>query len=323
MADYKASTAITTNAYYRFANVGTGTDLHYNGSSVIASTENGSKDQTWYYTSAKKLTCVRNLNGTYLSGTANTMGSSGGIITLETESVDSTYGPKVRIKNSSGNYLRASGSVISWSSTKDNNSLWYAERIIRITGVPSLGEEYFSARTQRNIPATATTTYNFKDGAMNSSWDTGVRNLYKKIFKQSSAPDGSCFYNLYGALYSSSSYKGKFHTGIDMDCYNGAPVYSPVAGTIVNSDTANAATYGMVTIKGNDGLYYIFLHMANRKTSGTVSVGTQIGTQSNVGTSADHVHFEISTYTQYASIPANSYMQLGGTYYPYDVLCNL
>ncbi|MPN63533.1 hypothetical protein SDC9_211297 [bioreactor metagenome] len=95
---------------------------------------------------------------------------------------------------------------------------------------------------------------NTTGGTWSSTWTTKVNALYNALFNQT-ASQARAYYNLYGAMYSNTvspiSYRGKFHTGIDMTYSSGCNVYAPISGTIKGIDRT---TWGTVYIEKSSGV---------------------------------------------------------------------
>lgn len=89
------------------------------------------------------------------------------------------------------------------------------------------------------------------------------------------------------------------HGGIDIGVPEGTPILSVCDGKVINFDTCGNAGY-MVTILGDDGCYYKFMHMTTGSAEefivkdGRVYAGQQIGYSGNTGkSSGPHLHFQI------------------------------
>lgn len=81
------------------------------------------------------------------------------------------------------------------------------------------------------------------------------------------------------------------HQGVDVQYYDGAPVYAVHSGIAVKP--SNSSDIGAVVICDGKNSHY-YLHMKNHKVSpgDYVSVGQLIGYQSNVGAGGSHLHYE-------------------------------
>ena len=92
------------------------------------------------------------------------------------------------------------------------------------------------------------------------------------------------------------------HTGYDLVGVGSYDVCAAVGGKVVHSriitDKTNPTWQwgNYVCIKGNDGLYYYYCHMASRavKAGQTVGAGDKLGVMGNTGYSfGAHLHFEV------------------------------
>ena len=126
--------------------------------------------------------------------------------------------------------------------------------------------------------------------------------------------------NYLGSPYSASftitqTYNPPNHYGIDMVGLSDKNIYSPVAGTVVDSrwqnDDDHSAGYGqLVRILDNDtGLYFIFGHLSERSVSqgDTVTKGQKIGVEGSTGNSTgSHLHYQVSEgWNEGTQNPAN------------------
>ncbi|WMJ83712.1 M23 family metallopeptidase [Oscillospiraceae bacterium LTW-04] len=250
-----------------------------------------------------------------------------------------SFAPIVKIETP-GNLILAAksdGTGVEWVSSANYSSRceWYAERIYRIEKVPGFtqGIEFFSAKTMSNMPnVQRTSTYSLEDGFVDDSWLGGVDFLYMCCYGEQAFNNASSlqlYGNMYGALYSSSAYDGKFHPGIDINAGYGTNIMTPVGGTVVHVGPEyppNKNNFGRLTIRGDDGFYYTFLHLSGFEVSKRqiVEAGKLIGHEGNTGLGLEgqkgsHLHFEISNVDAYSSISASSFAPLGNTYYPYDI----
>lgn len=305
-----------STGYYRFSNGGyylTGT-----ATSVTAATMNGQTTQTWNFRNNKLYT--ENSSNYGIAGTSSsTMSTSPNEVVLVSTGTNKCY-----IKLSGSNkYLQRSSTTVSWGTSPIE---WTIEEIIKKTGTPYWGPEYFSAMA----------------GESNGSWDAtrtaNLKLLFKKFYlnHSGSVSDARIGQNLYGALYS-SAVPGKFHTGIDVNDgsnYNEYKIYSPIQGYVVNCNTNN----GAVCIYNEQHNYTIVL-MHLQIDSGIQSIASQtlssnnliaegrlLGTQSGYNGGiyndfASHLHFELHNgkYTgNGAGLPSKSYDALGSTVNPYD-----
>jgi murein DD-endopeptidase MepM/ murein hydrolase activator NlpD len=139
------------------------------------------------------------------------------------------------------------------------------------------------------------------------------------------------YYNLYGAMYNNSvtptSYRGKFHTGIDLTYSSGCDVYAPITGIIRGIDRNE---WGTVCIEKSSGTNYTMSHLSSIPTSlavgNTITKGTLIGKQSNTGLNLQagvntHVHFEVTSATNLCTtLNSHSSVAMGSTKVPYSYL---
>ena len=130
---------------------------------------------------------------------------------------------------------------------------------------------------------------------------------------------------MYGAIYSSSLYKGKFHTGLDFLKGGTSVVKCPFTGEYLGCDTE----YGCVYVyDSGTNCTFVFMHMnietnkdnginiVDREKGKPITQGTPMGFESNkAGRNSinQHLHIEVrkGRVTKYASIPANSYDDIG------------
>lgn len=102
-----------------------------------------------------------------------------------------------------------------------------------------------------------------------------------------------------GAPYSFSNdwgapRRGHTHQGNDILAPMGTPAYAVIGGTVGSSYGGSAGLW--ITLNGDDGNAYWYMHMQNVTASGRVSTGQQIGTVGNTGNAAGgpaHIHFEL------------------------------
>lgn len=84
------------------------------------------------------------------------------------------------------------------------------------------------------------------------------------------------------------------HQGNDILAPMGTPSYAVISGTVSSSYGGNAGLW--ITLRGDDGNAYWYMHMNSVTASGRVSTGQQIGTVGNTGNASGgppHVHFEL------------------------------
>ena len=84
------------------------------------------------------------------------------------------------------------------------------------------------------------------------------------------------------------------HQGNDILAPMGTPAYAVTGGTIGSSTGGSAGLW--ITLRGDDGNAYFYMHMQSVTASGHVSAGQQIGTVGNTGNALGgpaHIHFEL------------------------------
>lgn len=126
--------------------------------------------------------------------------------------------------------------------------------------------------------------------------------------------------NYLGSPYSASftitqTYNPPNHYGIDMVGLSDKNIYSPVAGTVVDSrwenDSDHSQGYGQLVriLDSESGLYFIFGHLSERSVSegDTVTAGQKIGVEGSTGNStASHLHYQVSSDWNSGTVnPAN------------------
>ena len=126
--------------------------------------------------------------------------------------------------------------------------------------------------------------------------------------------------NYLGSPYSASftitqTYNPPNHYGIDMVGLSDKNIYSPVAGTVVDSrwenDSDHSQGYGQLVriLDSESGLYFIFGHLSERSVSegDTVTAGQKIGVEGSTGNSTgSHVHYQVSSDWNTGTVnPAN------------------
>jgi len=101
---------------------------------------------------------------------------------------------------------------------------------------------------------------------------------------------GSAFSDSWGAPRSG----GRTHQGTDMMAPYGAPNYAVIGGSVSTSQSSGGGN--TITIAGNDGNAYLYLHLQTFVVSGgSVSQGQLVATTGDTGnaTGVPHTHFEI------------------------------
>lgn len=126
--------------------------------------------------------------------------------------------------------------------------------------------------------------------------------------------------NYLGSPYSASftitqTYNPPNHYGIDMVGLSDKNIYSPVAGTVVDSrwenDSDHSQGYGQLVriLDSESGLYFIFGHLSERSVSegDTVTAGQKIGVEGSTGNSTgSHLHYQVSSDWNTGTVnPAN------------------
>lgn len=126
--------------------------------------------------------------------------------------------------------------------------------------------------------------------------------------------------NYLGSPYSASftitqTYNPPNHYGIDMVGLSDKNIYSPVAGTVVDSrwenDSDHSQGYGQLVriLDSESGLYFIFGHLSKRSVSegDTVTAGQKIGVEGSTGNSTgSHLHYQVSSDWNTGTVnPAN------------------
>ena len=131
---------------------------------------------------------------------------------------------------------------------------------------------------------------------------------------------GETAVNYLGSPYSASfgitqTYNPPNHYGIDMVGLADKNIYSPVAGTVVDSrwenDSNHSQGYGQLVriLDSESGLYFIFGHLSERSVSegDTVTAGQKIGVEGSTGNSTgSHLHYQVSSDWNTGTVnPAN------------------
>ena len=291
------------NGYYRFSY--NGSFLHASNSSkvTVSTTRTGGQNQFWRLNDNKLKSEAYSTSG--IGGTSSvTLSSSPANISVVVDTANKGY-----IKNtSSGKYLGISSGSLVWSTSKTS---WKVERVYKKTGVPKYDPEYFSEKS------------GMTDGEWSTYWTNYLKSFFAKLYggQASAVTDNNIGQCMYGAIYSSSLYKGKFHTGLDFLKGGTSVVKCPFTGEYLGCDTK----YGCVYVyDSGTNCTFVFMHMnianntANNiailsKTAGeTITQGTPMGFESNKADGNpmnQHLHIEVhkGKVTKYASIPENSY----------------
>lgn len=325
----KTARKIAKGRYYRFGNKATNKILnHYEpgGSNVNVYTEDGSADQVWKYDSDGRLypesnpfKCLDRYYGNDNLNNADVYTPTdpdNQIISFSLIS-SSVYGYYYHIKVN-GHHLTQQGNDVRWTASPNGNySVWLAEEVIRVTNIPTSSGSY-------------TDYFAVWSGLNNGTFEenSSITNLYHKCFGTDGTSDKK-YYNMYGQIFTANNpadYKGRFHTGIDLNPGEGTEVKAPISGKVVYS----SSNYGTVTVRetGTNRLF-LFMHMTDLLgndmpvTEGETILGkvSGIGNNGIMQFGAD-LHVEIhpansntygdqyqinSFYNQGASIPAYDY----------------
>jgi len=117
----------------------------------------------------------------------------------------------------------------------------------------------------------------------------------------------------------------KFHNGIDLAAYYGAPIRAALDGVVTASGDNNRYAYGeWLAIRHNNGLTTLYAHLS-AKTAGVgqaVSQGQIIGYEGSTGfVTGPHLHFTVySTNTFRVEKRWFGLLPLGGSVNPFDYL---
>ena len=134
---------------------------------------------------------------------------------------------------------------------------------------------------------------NFNTSAAGTAVKKVLQKYIKKVFgSDANLTDAQTCYYLYGERIANGTNQ-QFHPGVDINYYEGAPIYALYGGTVVYS----GGTYGTVSIRvpSQNNIVTNYIHMKNIPVveGQTVNAGQIIGYQSNAGVDATHLHFEI------------------------------
>lgn len=156
---------------------------------------------------------------------------------------------------------------------------------------------------------------NFNTSAAGTAVKKVLQKYIKKVFgSDANLTDAQTCYYLYGERIANGTNQ-QFHPGVDINYYEGAPIYALYGGTVVYS----GGTYGTVSIRVPSQNYIVtnYIHMKNIPVGKgqTVNAGQIIGYQSNAGVAATHLHFEIR--------PAGSTGPAGSSYNPSNPLTTI
>lgn len=156
---------------------------------------------------------------------------------------------------------------------------------------------------------------NFNTSAAGTAVKKVLQKYIKKVFgSDANLTDAQTCYYLYGERIANGTNQ-QFHPGVDINYYEGAPIYALYGGTVVYS----GGTYGTVSIRvpSQNNIVTNYVHMKNIPVvkNQTVNAGQIIGYQSNAGVAATHLHFEIR--------PAGSTGPAGSSYNPSNPLTTI
>ncbi len=296
------------NGYYRFSDGNYYLQANGTSSVGLTTTVSGGQNQFWrLYNGTLKSEKYTNVG---LAGTSSvTLSNSPAAITVVEYTENKCY-----IRNTeTGKYLYRSSGSLSWST---NKTYWTIERVFKQTGVPKYDPEYFSGKS------------NMSDGTWNTYWTTYLKDFFTKLYGVSSGAvtDNNIGQCMYGAIYSTGPYKGKFHTGLDFYKGGTANVKCPFTGEYLGYDTR----YGCVYVYDSfTTCTFVFMHMDISSTilsmnaGNTIKYGTVMGLESNKSPStiSQHLHIEVhpGRVTSYASIPAKSFDDIGAAI-PYGAI---
>lgn len=208
-----------------------------------------------------------------------------------------------------------------WADNSEGACIWIANEVDTSTGgeTPTPDPEPSGKITVTGIPCNdSSETFHPQSGMVSGSWEenngtekaAAVKRLYEGVFNLDSSSPCMYMYNIFGKKYPDSltNYNKLFHTGIDMDNYRNAPVYSYCDGEVVRDGTSDS--YKAVGIYNeSDKVTFYYLHMTdipNRSVGSKVQKGDLIGYQFSSGLSdpkgtVDHLHVEAhkGRYTGY------------------------
>ena len=131
----------------------------------------------------------------------------------------------------------------------------------------------------------------------------------------------------YGATSITGFYNAayKFHNGIDIAAYYGAPITASLDGVIAASGSNGSYAYGnWIAIRHNNGLTTLYAHLSAKAVSAgeRVSQGQVIGYQGSSGfVTGPHLHFTVySSNTFKTEKRWFGLLPLGGSVDPLDYL---
>ena len=196
---------------------------------------------------------------------------------------------------------------------------WRLEKQDDSGETPTPNPEPAEGVTVTGIPYNSSSeTFHPQSGMVSGSWATNngaekaaaIKRLYEGVFNLSSSSPGMYMYNIFGKKYPDSltNYNKLFHTGIDMDNYRNAPVYSYCDGEVVRDGTSDGyKTVGIYDASKKVTFYY--LHMTDvpdLSVGSNIKKGDLIGYQFSSGLNdpngtVDHLHVEVhkGRYTGY------------------------
>lgn len=322
---------ISTGKVYKLKNYGTGKFLTFHDASITSSlnvyqySEAGSNNQKWEKIGTR-LCCHENNSyclDRYKVG-GSTQNNADIWLNNDAENQELEFGVNngyltIKLK-SNGLYLTASSRTatdayldqsgnstackapaalgnVYWDIGPTNYSRWDAIE------VPAKGEQVF-VDEMPNVPyynnRGGIEDFHSNSGMISGTWEENdgnsirnkIRAFYYKVFKDYPADDRNYLNNLYGAEIGNS---GTHHLGIDINKGNNSKVYAPVAGELVAKGTDSHHTIGIY-----DGTRtYYFLHMnpiSISENSTQVTIGDELGVESDYGPYADGVHLHVEIY---------------------------
>ena len=171
-----------------------------------------------------------------------------------------------------------------------------------VTGMPNIPSIYGSSLTEYFHPGSG-----FVSGTFNSTANGGNNKvkkllaLYKKVFSETTDPGVAKYaYSLFGSktIAPGTNFNNTFHHGVDISKSAGAAIVSAHKGELIKASGNTVALYDK-----DKNVTYLYLHMKiasslSSKLNTIISIGTPLGTQSNVGLGGsgnEHLHFEVKS----------------------------
>lgn len=171
-------------------------------------------------------------------------------------------------------------------------------------GIKNKDADQFWSGMQRNAEFAAQHINDNNPLTLAQDSAVGSVNFIKSIFSGGASPMSAQYShsNSYGA---SGSHWKAGHRGIDYNAPQGAAVFAAAGGRVISlGSDAGWAGAQAVKIKGSDGYYYVYGHLASNRVSkgDTVREGQRIGSVGSLGNSTGpHLHFEVRTGPDYGS----------------------